>query len=105
MHTLLLKLVQLRWTGHVTGMTDERLPKKVFYGELQVGKHSQGGRKKGYKDTLNAFLMDFNISSQSPVNRLHWIEQSAVASSEKEQRASASQKESAKPEQNRHSQN
>ena len=36
-HTL-LKLAQLRWTSHVTIMTDERLPKKILYGELQVGK-------------------------------------------------------------------
>ena len=39
----LLKLAQLRWTGHVTRMPDERLPKKVLYGELQEGKRSQGG--------------------------------------------------------------
>ena len=32
-HTL-LKLDQLRRTGHVTRMPDERLPKKVLYGEL-----------------------------------------------------------------------
>ena len=51
-HTL-LKLAQLRWTGHVTRMPDERLPKKILYGELQVGNRSHGGQKKRYKDNLN----------------------------------------------------
>ena len=41
-------------------MPDERLPKKVFYGELQEGKRSQGGQKKCYKDTLKASLKDFD---------------------------------------------
>ena len=59
-HTL-LKLAQLRWTGHVTRMPDERLPKKILYGELQVGKRSHGDQKKRYKDTLKASLKDFNI--------------------------------------------
>ena len=63
-HTL-LKLAQLRWTGHVTRMHDERLPKKVLYGELQEGKRSQGGQKKRYKDTLKASLKDFNIPIES----------------------------------------
>ena len=42
-------------------MPDERLPKKVFYGELQEGKRSQGGQTKRYKDTLKATLKDFDI--------------------------------------------
>ena len=63
-HTL-LKLAQLRWTGHVTRMPDERLPKKVLYGKLQEGKRSQGGQKKHYKDTLKASLKDFNIPIES----------------------------------------
>ena len=63
-HTL-LKLAQLRWTGHVTRMPDEHLPKKILYGELQVRKHSHGGQKKRDKDTLKASLKDFNISTES----------------------------------------
>ena len=63
-HTL-LKLAQLRWAGQVTRMPDERLPKKILYGELQVGKRSHGGQKKRYKDTLNASLNDFNIPTES----------------------------------------
>ena len=63
-HTL-LKLAQLRWTGHVTRMPDERLPKKVLYGELQEGKRSQGDQKKRYKHTLKALLNDFNIPTES----------------------------------------
>ena len=61
----LLKLAQLRWTGHVTRMPDERLPKKILYGELQVGKRSHGGQKKRYKDILKASLKDCNIPTES----------------------------------------
>ena len=46
-------------------MPDERLPKKILYGELQVGKRSHGGQKKRYKDTLKASLNDFNIPTES----------------------------------------
>ena len=60
MHTV-LKFAQLRWTGHVIRMPDERLPKKVFYGELQEGKRSPAGHKKRYQDTLKASLKDFVI--------------------------------------------
>ena len=75
MHTV-LKLAQLRWTGHVIRMPDERLPKKVVYGELQEGKRSQGVQKKRYKDTLKASLKDFDIpvgfGEQTAQERSKW---------------------------------
>ena len=63
-HTL-LKLAQLRWTGHVSRMPEERLPKKILYGELEMDKLSHGGQKKRYKDILKASLKDFNIPTES----------------------------------------
>ena len=92
-------------------MPDARLPKKVFYGELQEGKRSQGGQEKRYKDTLKASLKDFEI----PLGygkRLHRSDQSGEVSSTKEQlsmkrRESVKQKESeesAKPKQMCHQQ-
>ena len=73
LHTL-LKLAQFRWTSHVTRMPDERLPKKILYGELQVGKRSHGGQKKQYKDTLKASLKDFNIPTWEQIaqDRTKW---------------------------------
>ena len=62
---ILLKLAQLRWTGYVTRMPEERLPKKLLYGDLEMGKRSHGGQKKRYKDTLKASLKDFNLPTES----------------------------------------
>ena len=44
--------VQLRWSGHVVRMADDRLPKIALYGELQSGTRAQGGQYKRYKDVL-----------------------------------------------------
>ena len=50
--------------------------KKVFYGEQQEGKHSQGGQKKRNKDTLKASPNDFNIPTefweQAALDRAKW---------------------------------
>ena len=62
-HTL-LKLAQLRQTGHVIRMPDGRLP-KILYNELQVGKRFYGGQKKRYKDILKVSLKDFYIPAES----------------------------------------
>ena len=76
MHKVVLKLAQLRWTGHVIRLPNKRLPKNVFYGELKEGKRSQGGQKKRYKDTLKASLKDFDIPmgswKQAAQERTKW---------------------------------
>ena len=63
-HTILMHY-QLRWSGHVIRMADHRIPKKLLYGELQVGKRSHGGQKKRFKDTLKNSMKSFNIRPDS----------------------------------------
>ena len=48
----ILLQVQLRWAGHVTRMEDVRMPKAVFFSELQEGKRDRGAPRKRYKDEL-----------------------------------------------------
>ncbi|KAF7243711.1 Disintegrin and metalloproteinase domain-containing protein 23 [Varanus komodoensis] len=63
-HTLLMK-AQTRWAGHVARMSDHRIPKQLFYGELSQGKRSHGGQKKRYKDMLKASLKSLVIDTTS----------------------------------------
>ena len=57
--------VQLRWAGLVTKMEDVRMPKAVFYSELQGGKHDRGAPRKRYKDQLKKQRVQVGISHQS----------------------------------------
>ena len=47
-----IKRAQLRWSGHLVRMADDRIPKDVFYGELDAGHRTRGGQRKRYKDVL-----------------------------------------------------
>jgi len=47
---------QLRWIGHVIRMPENRLPRRVLYGELKEGRRSAGGQHKRFKDCLKATL-------------------------------------------------
>ncbi|VDL89785.1 unnamed protein product [Schistocephalus solidus] len=51
-----LKQLQLRWSGHLVRMDDERLPKRLFYGDVTTGSRREGGQLKHYKDTLKPSL-------------------------------------------------
>ena len=48
--------VKLRWAGHVTRMEDLRMPKAVFFSELQERKRNRGAPRKRYKDRLKKQL-------------------------------------------------
>ena len=63
-HTILMQY-QLRWAGHVVRMPDDRLPKRLFYGELEEGKRCHGGQKKRFKDSLKVSLKSFGIDPLS----------------------------------------
>ena len=58
----ILLQVQLRWAGHVTRMEDIRMPKAVFFSELQEGKRDLGAPRKRYKDQLKRQLPQAGIS-------------------------------------------
>ncbi|VDL94636.1 unnamed protein product [Schistocephalus solidus] len=42
----MLRQLKMRWR-----MDDERLPKRLFYGDVAMGARQHGGQNWGYKDT------------------------------------------------------
>nr|VZI52711.1 unnamed protein product [Spirometra erinaceieuropaei] len=58
----ILKQMQLRWSGHLVRMDDERLPKRLFYGDVATGSRRQGGQIRRYKDTLKSSLKRLQIN-------------------------------------------
>ncbi|BHF61466.1 hypothetical protein SprV_0100444000 [Sparganum proliferum] len=48
--------MELRWSGHLVRMDDERLLKRLFYGDVATGSRRQGGQIRRYKDTLKSSL-------------------------------------------------
>ena len=65
----------MRWSGHVSRMHDNRLPKNILFGELVHGKRKHGGQRKRYKDVLHAVLKDSNIQhnwEQDASDRTKW---------------------------------
>nr|VZI40273.1 unnamed protein product [Spirometra erinaceieuropaei] len=57
-----LRQMQLHWSGHLVRMDDERLPKRLFYGDVATGSRRQGGQIRRYKDTLKSSLKRLQIN-------------------------------------------
>ena len=55
----------LRWAGHVRRMPENRLPRRIYYGELAGGRRHVGGPKKRHKDNLAAWLRAGNVDPGS----------------------------------------
>ena len=69
----LITKAQLRWTGHVAKMEDNRLPKILLYGELRDGTRIVGGQKLRYKTVIKRHLKkidcDVNMWERDAKNR------------------------------------
>ena len=53
---------QLHWASHVVCMKDHCFLKKLLYGELFQGKHSQEVQKRYFKDALKLSMKSFGIA-------------------------------------------
>jgi len=75
MEALLLQ-VQFRWAGHLVRMPDNRIPKQIFYGQLESGTRLPGGPVRRYKDTLKINLkrcgINPNLPNSAALNRSSW---------------------------------
>nr|VZI32098.1 unnamed protein product [Spirometra erinaceieuropaei] len=58
----ILRQIQLRWSGHLVRMDNERLTKRLFYGEVATGSRRQEGQIRRYKDTLKSSLKRLQIN-------------------------------------------
>ena len=55
---------QLRWTGHLIRMDDNRLPNQVIYVELSTGERRVEGQKKRHKDQIKTVLKKFKVAPE-----------------------------------------
>ena len=60
---MVVRKEQLGWAGHVTRMSDERIPKHLLFGELTTGTRSVGRPLLRWKDSLKDTLKQANIST------------------------------------------
>ncbi|VDL91283.1 unnamed protein product [Schistocephalus solidus] len=54
--------LQMRWSGHLVRMDEDRLRKRLFYGDFAMGSRRQQAQVRRYKYTLKTFLNQLQIS-------------------------------------------
>ena len=76
MPSILSKIRKALVADNVSRMSDDCIPRKLFYGELPDGKRKVGGQKKRFKDSLNLYHKDLSINTESSetlaVDRPSW---------------------------------
>ena len=60
----MLESAVLRWTGHVTRMSNDRIPKRLLYGRLAYGRGSRGN----HATYLNQIRRTLHACGIPPIN-------------------------------------
>nr|VZI45680.1 unnamed protein product [Spirometra erinaceieuropaei] len=61
----ILRQMRLCCSGQLVRMDDERLPKRIFYGDVATGSRRKGGQIRRYKDTLKSSLKRLQINKSN----------------------------------------
>ena len=67
-----MRKAQTRWAGHVSRMSDSRIPKQLLYGELNQGARKVGGQRKHFKAYLKDFSIDVTTRENAASDRPAW---------------------------------
>nr|VZI04603.1 unnamed protein product [Spirometra erinaceieuropaei] len=59
---VILRRLQLRWSGHLVRMDDEGLLKRLFHGDVATVSRRKGGQVRRYMDTLKSYLRRLQIN-------------------------------------------
>ncbi|BHF64978.1 hypothetical protein SprV_0200798700 [Sparganum proliferum] len=62
----MVRQLQLRWSGHLVSMDNERLPKRIIYGDVVTVSRRQVDQIRRYKDTLKASRRRLSTISLGP---------------------------------------